>query len=131
MITGVAHDRSEAKVTVTGVPTTPASAARIFRVVADAEIDIDMVLQNISSTASGRTHHVHAVQNNGRAPSPPWRKLKPSRLQQCSTTTTWQGLPGGRRHALAPRGHATFCEALAKVGVNIDTFTPRRSGSPC
>jgi aspartate kinase len=55
MITGVAHDRSEAKITVTGVPDHAGVAARIFRTVADAEIDIDMVLQNVSSTASGRT----------------------------------------------------------------------------
>ena len=37
IITGVAHDRSEAKITVTGVPDTPGMAARIFRTVADAE----------------------------------------------------------------------------------------------
>src|SRR5690606_20528171 len=54
LITGVAHDRSEAKVTVTGVPDHAGAAARIFRTVANAEIDIDMVLQNISDTA-GRT----------------------------------------------------------------------------
>src|SRR5207237_9920855 len=55
MITGVAHDRSEAKVTVTGVPDHAGVAARIFRVVADAEIGVDMVLQNVSGAKSGRT----------------------------------------------------------------------------
>ena len=45
-----AHDRSEAKITVVGVPDTPGMAARIFRTVADADINIDMVLQNISRT---------------------------------------------------------------------------------
>src|ERR687892_518828 len=55
IITGVAHDRSEAKITVTDVPDTPGMAARIFRTVADAEINIDMVLQNISRNSDKRT----------------------------------------------------------------------------
>ncbi len=55
IITGVAHDRSEAKITVTDVPDTPGMAARIFRTVADAEINIDMVLQNVSRTSARRT----------------------------------------------------------------------------
>ena len=55
MITGVAHDRSEAKITVTAVPDHPGIAAKIFRVVAQAELDIDMVVQNVSQAASGRT----------------------------------------------------------------------------
>jgi aspartate kinase len=55
IITGVAHDRSEAKITVVGVPDTPGMAARIFRTVADADINIDMVLQNISRTGESFT----------------------------------------------------------------------------
>src|SRR5436305_2452561 len=55
IITGVAHDRSEAKITVTDVPDSPGMAARIFRTVADADINIDMVLQNISRTTAQRT----------------------------------------------------------------------------
>jgi aspartate kinase len=49
MITGVAHDRSEAKVTVVGVPDEPGEAARIFAAVADAGLDIDMIVQNVST----------------------------------------------------------------------------------
>ena len=55
LITGVAHERGEAKVTVTAVPDHPGVAAKIFRCIADAEIDIDMVVQNISRAAEGRT----------------------------------------------------------------------------
>src|SRR5580765_5433813 len=55
LITGVAHERGEAKVTVTAVPDHPGVAARIFRTIADAEIDIDMVVQNISRAAEGKT----------------------------------------------------------------------------
>ena len=49
IISGVAHDRSEAKVTVVGVPDKPGEAAAIFRALADAEINIDMIVQNVSA----------------------------------------------------------------------------------
>ena len=52
IITGVAHDRSEGKITVYGVPDRPGEAAQIFRVLADAEINIDMIVQNVSAGAS-------------------------------------------------------------------------------
>ena len=55
IISGVAHDRSEAKVTVVGVPDKPGEAAAIFRTLADAEINIDMIVQNVSSVATART----------------------------------------------------------------------------
>ena len=48
VLTGVATDKSEAKVTVLGIPDRPGEAAKVFRVIADAEINIDMVLQNVS-----------------------------------------------------------------------------------
>jgi aspartate kinase len=55
IISGVAHDRSEAKITVVGVPDKPGEAATIFRTLADAEINIDMIVQNVSAAATGRT----------------------------------------------------------------------------
>lgn len=55
VLTGVAHDRSEAKITMVGVPDAPGEAAKIFRAVADAEINIDMVLQNVSKLDDNRT----------------------------------------------------------------------------
>jgi aspartate kinase len=55
IITGVAHDRSEGKITVVGVPDKPGEAAQIFGTVADAEINIDMIVQNISTHGTGRT----------------------------------------------------------------------------
>ncbi len=54
IISGVAHDLSEARVTVVGVPDKPGEAARIFRAVADAEVNIDMIVQNVSG-ATDRT----------------------------------------------------------------------------
>jgi len=55
IISGVAHDRSEAKVTVVGVPDKPGKAAEIFEIVAAAEINLDMIVQNISAAATGLT----------------------------------------------------------------------------
>lgn len=48
IISGVTHDTSEAKVTVIGVPDRPGIAARIFRALADAGVNIDMIVQNVS-----------------------------------------------------------------------------------
>jgi aspartate kinase len=53
MITGVAHDRSEAKITVVGVPDEPGEAGRIFGAIADADLDIDMIVQNVSTVTTG------------------------------------------------------------------------------
>ncbi len=55
LIAGVAHDRSEAKITVVGVPDRPGKAAEIFQAVADAAINIDMIVQNVSATETGLT----------------------------------------------------------------------------
>jgi aspartate kinase len=55
LITGVAHDRSEAKITIVGVPDEPGVAARIFSTVAAAESNIDMIVQNVSTEGTGRT----------------------------------------------------------------------------
>lgn len=55
IISGVAHDRSEAKVTVVGVPDIPGKAAEIFGIVAGAHSNIDMIVQNVSTHGSGHT----------------------------------------------------------------------------
>ena len=123
MITGVSHDRSEAKVTVRGVPDNPGVAGRIFRVVADAEIDIDMVLQNVSGTASGKTDITFTVaRSNG--------ELAVAELEKISSEVGFEEVvyddqvgkvslvgAGMRSH---PGVTATFCEALSNAGVNIN-----------
>jgi aspartate kinase len=55
IISGVAHDRSEAKATVVGVPDVPGMAARLFEAVAVAGVNIDMIVQNVSAAATGLT----------------------------------------------------------------------------
>ena len=55
IISGVAHDTSEAKITVVGVPDKPGEAASIFRAIADAQINLDMIVQNVSAASTGLT----------------------------------------------------------------------------
>jgi aspartate kinase len=55
IISGVAHDRSQAKVTVVGVPDKVGEAARLFGIIAETGINIDMIVQNVSAVATGRT----------------------------------------------------------------------------
>ncbi|WP_156755135.1 aspartate kinase [Actinokineospora pegani] len=123
MITGVAHDRSEAKVTVVGVPDTAGVAARIFRTVADSEIDIDMVLQNVSSTSSGKTDITFTLsKSNGPTAVAALEKV---RAELGFSTVLYDDHVGkvslvGAGMRSHPGVTATFCEALAKAGVNIE-----------
>ncbi len=55
IITGVAGDLNEAKITVVGVPDIPGKAADIFTIVAKTGANIDMIVQNVSAAATGRT----------------------------------------------------------------------------
>ena len=55
IITGIAHDRGEAKVTVAGVPDRVGEAAAIFKAIAEADINIDMIVQNVSKLSDART----------------------------------------------------------------------------
>ena len=48
IVSAVVHDTSEAKVTVTGVPDKPGIAARLFRLLADRDVNVDMIVQNVS-----------------------------------------------------------------------------------
>jgi aspartate kinase len=53
IISGIAHDTSEAEVTILGVPDRPGIAARVFRTLADVGMNVDMIVQNVS--AEGHT----------------------------------------------------------------------------
>ena len=55
IISGIAHDRGEAKVTVAGVPDQVGVAAMIFEVIAECDVNIDMIVQNVSEVATGAT----------------------------------------------------------------------------
>ncbi|MDR2566931.1 MAG: aspartate kinase [Bifidobacteriaceae bacterium] len=55
LISGVAHDSSQGKITVIGIPDVPGKAAAVFQLVAEAGADIDMIVQNVSTEITGRT----------------------------------------------------------------------------
>lgn len=126
IITGVAHDRSEAKVTVVGVPDHPGIAAQIFRVLADAEINIDMVVQNVSSAATGRTDVTFTLPRaDGPTAVAALEKSRDSVGLQHVVYDDHVGKvsligAGMRSH---PGVTATFCEALAKANVNIELMS--------
>lgn len=123
VLTGVATDNSEAKLSVLGIPDNPGEAAKVFRVLANAEINIDMVIQNISSLADNRTDITFTCP---RADGPRAVELL-MRLQNDGTCrnvlyddqigkVSLVGA-GMRSH---PGVTATFCEALRDAGVNIE-----------
>lgn len=55
LITGIAHDKNEAKITLTGVPDKPGAVASIFAPLAGANINVDMIIQNIAHRSTGST----------------------------------------------------------------------------
>ncbi|MGF1662513.1 MAG: aspartate kinase [Kineosporiaceae bacterium] len=126
IISGVAHDRSEAKITVVGVPDVPGKAAAIFEAVADAGVNIDMIVQNVSAGGSGRTDVSFTLpKSDGQAAM--------SSLQQRQAAVGYEGLiyndqigkvsmvgAGMRSH---PGVSARFFTALSEAGVNIEMIS--------
>ncbi len=126
IISGVAHDVSEAKVTVVGVPDRIGEAAGIFRVIAGAGINIDMIVQNVSAVATGRTDISFTVPRaDGQAAMSALRQLQSAigfesllyddRIGKVSLIGA-----GMRSH---PGVTATFFGALAEAGVNIEMIS--------
>ncbi len=56
VISGIAHDRSQDKITLVGVPDIPGAAARIFAIVASTDTNIDMIVQDVSAEGTGLTN---------------------------------------------------------------------------
>jgi aspartate kinase len=126
ILTGVAHDRSEAKVTVVGIPDYPGYAAKVFRAVADADVNIDMVLQNVSKVENGRTDITFTCpRDSGPAAVEKLDSLKDeigfSQVLYDDHIGKVSLIGAGMRSH--PGVTATFCEALAQVGVNIDLIS--------
>ncbi|MCX6403068.1 MAG: aspartate kinase [Actinobacteria bacterium] len=126
IIAGVAHDRSEAKITVVGVPDRPGVAAAIFQTIADAQINIDMIVQNVSAAATGLTDISFTLPKAE-------GKDATNALQRVQKEIGFQSLlfddtigkvslvgAGMRSH---PGVSATFFAALAEANVNIEMIT--------
>ncbi|HSA40667.1 MAG TPA: aspartate kinase, partial [Mycobacterium sp.] len=126
ILTGVAHDRGEAKVTVVGLPDTPGYAARVFRALAEADINIDMVLQNISKVEDGKTDITFTcASDNGPAAVEKLTSLQGeigfSRVLYDDHIGKVSLIGAGMRSH--PGVTATFCEALAEADINIDLIS--------
>ncbi|HZU58466.1 MAG TPA: aspartate kinase [Actinocrinis sp.] len=126
IIAGVAHDTSEAKVTVVGVPDKPGEAARIFRAVADAEINIDMVVQNVSAAATGLTDISFTLpKNDGAKAVAALSKVKPligfDSLAYDDQIAKVSLIGAGMKSH--PGVTAVFFEALSQAGVNAEMIS--------
>jgi aspartate kinase len=126
IISGVAHDRSQAKITAVGVPDKVGVAARIFGIIAEAGLNIDMIVQNVSAIATGRTDISFTL------PSSEGHKALDV-LRAAQATVEFQDVlyedrigkvsligAGMRSH---PGVTATFFAALAEAGVNIQMIS--------
>ncbi|GGS74336.1 aspartokinase [Planobispora rosea] len=126
IISGVAHDRSEAKVTVVGVPDKVGEAATIFKTLADAEINIDMIVQNVSAAATGRTDISFTLPtSDGPAALSALKKVQDrigfESLQFDDQIGKVSLIGAGMRSH--PGVTATFFAALADAGVNIEMIS--------
>jgi len=125
IISGVAHDRSEAKITVVGVPDKPGEAAGIFAALADAEINIDMIVQNVSGS-TGRTDISFTLpKSDGQTAMSALEKVKP---QIGFETLLYDDHIGkvsliGAGMKSHPGVSKTFFEALAECSVNVEIIS--------
>ncbi|NHC44403.1 aspartate kinase [Motilibacter aurantiacus] len=126
IISAVAHDRSEAKVTVVGVPDKPGEAAAVFRALADAGTNIDMIVQNVSSVATGRADISFSLpKSDGQTAVSALRKVQPTigfddiLFDDAIGKVSLIGA-GMRSH---PGVSATFFDALAGAGVNVEIIS--------
>ena len=125
IISGVAHDRSEAKITVVGVPDKPGEAAAIFRAVADAEVNIDMIVQNVSG-ATDRTDISFTLPKSDLATA--MKKLADLRQAVGFESLLSDEHIGkvslvGAGMKSHPGVTATFFEALAGTGINAEAIS--------
>ncbi|MER6996656.1 aspartate kinase [Streptomyces sp. NPDC000410] len=126
IISGVAHDTSEAKITVVGVPDKPGEAAAIFRTIADNEINIDMIVQNVSAAATGLTDISFTL------PKTEGRKAIDA-LERTKSVVGFESLRYddqiakislvGAGMKTNPGVTASFFEALSEASVNIELIS--------
>jgi aspartate kinase len=126
IITGVAHDRSQAKITVVGVPDKPGEAAAIFRAVADAQINIDMIVQNVSAAATSLTDVSFTLpRGEGQTAMTALARLQDKvgfdSLQYDDSVGKVSIVGAGM--STSPGISARFFEALSDAGVNIEMIS--------
>ncbi len=126
IIAGVAHDRNEAKITVVGVPDRAGMAAKIFQAVARAEINIDMIVQNVSASETGLTDISFTLpKTDGQTGMQALSAVRPtvgfaSLLYDDHIGKLSLIGAGMRSH---PGVSATLFQALADAGINIEMIS--------
>ena len=126
VISGIAHDKSEAKITVVGVPDRTGVAARIFQAIADADINIDMIVQNVSAAATGLTDISFTLpKDEGADATGILQKLQGeigyASIQYDDQIGKLSLVGAGMRSH--PGVTATFFGALSSAGVNIEMIS--------
>lgn len=124
IISGIAHDTSEAKVTIQGVPDRPGVAARVFRPLADEGVNVDMIVQNISE--DGRTDISFTLPKEDLKRATPVLEVTASQVGATGIKTDADigkvSLVGAgmKTH---PGVAADMFDALADAGVNIEVIS--------
>ncbi len=126
IIAGVAHDRSEAKITVVGVPDRTGKAAELFQAVASAQINIDMIVQNVSATETGLTDISFTLPRADGVTA--MQALRQVQEQVGFAGLLYDDQIGklslvGAGMRSNPGVSATFFKALADTGVNIEMIS--------
>ena len=124
IISGIAHDTSEAKVTILGVPDRPGIAARVFRPLADEGVNVDMIVQNAS--AEGRTDIFFTLPKDDLLRAEPILKSIEREVGAEGVTTD----PEIAKVSLVGAGMKThpgvaadMFDALADAGINIEIIS--------
>jgi len=126
IISGVAHDLGDAKITVVGVPDRPGMAAAIFQAIADAGINMDMIVQNVSVRESGATDLTFTCPRGDttKAELALRRIEKQVAFKDIDTDENIGKISlvgaGMRSH---PGVSATFFKAIADAGVNVEMIS--------
>ena len=126
IISGVAHDKSEAKVTIVGVPDRTGIAARIFQAIADNDINVDMIVQNVSAAATGLTDISFTVsKTEGQKATDVLKRIQGevgfASLIYDDTIGKLSLVGAGMRSH--PGVTATFFASMADAGVNIEMIS--------
>ena len=124
-ISGIAHDTSEAKVTISGVPDRPGIAARVFRPLADAGVNIDMIVQNVSEAGHTDISFTAAESRTCRGPSR--SSPRPRRPSGPRGVATDAGIAKVSLVGAGMKSHpgvaAEMFDALADAGINIEIIS--------
>ena len=124
MISGVTNDTSEAKITIAHVPDQPGVAAKVFRALADEAINVDMIVQNVST--AGHTDISFTVPKEDLARA---RKVMEQVVDDVDATGFTSDQYIGRVSLVGagmkthPGVAATMFEVLAREGVNIEMIS--------